>query len=202
MRALIIFACLTTVCGSAYAQQPRGQDQTSAQQRAIRAPVSPARPDDCLPFDVRPECHGGTVPSHVGGNPIQGALSDLAKLLDSDFVGADALSTAIPDLQDGNGQQCWRTMKSAGEVFKAHPIPQTLQLATDIEAARLLFMTANKICGSAQCTQVFADGANVVQALGPIPIMSLNAICSKIPQIAIVPAATPVTPVPDPQHGN
>ena len=132
--------------------------------------------------------------------PITSALKDLAALLDSNFTEADALSTAIPDLQDGNGQQCWRTLKSAGEVFRVHPIPATMKLAVDIEAVRLLFMTANKVCASAQCTQVFADGANVGMALGPIPILSLNAICSKIPQIPLSAPVTPVTRMPTPQQ--
>ena len=56
-----------------------------------------------------------------------------------DVDGAIALSTAIPALQDGHGQQCWiRPTKQFADVIKAHPVPLTLKISTDLEALRLL----------------------------------------------------------------
>ena len=166
MRALIIFACLTTLCGTAVAQQ------------RVSAPHNPIT-------DIRDAIEGAAP---RGG---QNALQQFAKILTSDFQGAEDMAVSVPGMPDGNGQACWREMKSAGKILQSHPIPQGAELATDIETIRLLFMVANKVCTNSACTQVFADGANVVQALGPIPVLSLNGICSKIPQIAAAPALPP-----------
>lgn len=128
-------------------------------------------------------------------NALAQPFQDLANFIGEDNTQAVGLSTAIPSLQDGNGQQCWIAMQSFAAIFKAHPIPVTLKIASDIEALRLAEMAANKICGNSACTQVFADLTNTVQAASPVtvPIPSLNSLCSKVPQIAVVAPVT-VTP--------
>jgi hypothetical protein len=120
-------------------------------------------------------------------------FQDLAEFLSSDAAAAIALSTQIPSLQDGHGQQCWIAMSTAGDVFKAHPVPLTLKVMTDVEALRLLAMTANNLCSNVHCTQVFADLTTMAQAASPVPlpIPGLHDLCSKIPQIAQVAAITP-----------
>ena len=133
-------------------------------------------------------------------------FQDLATFIGDDDTAAVALSTAIPSLQDGHGQQCWIAMQQFSAVVKAHPVPITLKIATDLEALRLSMMAANNLCANPHCTQVFADLSNGVQQLAPtnvsIAIPSLNSICSKVPQIALAPpvsapppTATATTPV-------
>lgn len=129
-------------------------------------------------------------------------FQDLADFIGSDSEQALALSTAIPELQDGHGQQCWVATRQFGEVVKAHPIPLTLKAQTDLEALRLLMMASNNLCANVHCTQVFNDLANGVRQLAPIsvfPLPSLNSLCSKVPQIAVIaPISTPVPAVPTP----
>jgi hypothetical protein len=128
-------------------------------------------------------------------------FQDLATFIGNDDTAAVALSTAIPSLQDGHGQQCWMAMQQFSAVVKAHPVPITLKIATDLEALRLSMMAANNLCANPHCTQVFADLSNGVQKLavglgGNIPIPSLNAICSQVPQIAVAaPVTVPAAPV-------
>lgn len=129
-------------------------------------------------------------------------FQDLATFIGNDIDAAVALSTAIPALQDGNGQQCWMGMQQFAAVVNAHPVPLTLKVATDLEALRLSMMAANNLCANPHCTQVFADLSNGVQQLAvgigsAIPVPSLNAVCSKVPQIAVVASVpVPATPVP------
>lgn len=127
-------------------------------------------------------------------------FKDLADFIGSDSDSAIALSTVIPELQDGHGQQCWLATRQFGDVVKAHPIPLTLKAQTDLQALRLLMMAANNLCANVHCTQVFGDLANGIQQLAPInasiPIPSLHDLCSKVPQIAVIaPVSVPV-PVP------
>ena len=135
----------------------------------------------------------------------------LANFIAKDADGAAKLAVSIPNLQDTNGQACWIAMKDAGAIFQAHPLPLTGAAMTDLEALRLLQMTANKLCSNAACTVVFADLANAAtQAAGavnpinvPLNIPSLGTICAKIPQLqptlpasatTIPPAASVVAP--------
>jgi hypothetical protein len=127
-------------------------------------------------------------------------FQDLAAFIGDDINGAVTLSTVIPTLQDGNGQQCWMGMQEFSAVVNAHPVPITLKVATDLEALRLAMMAANNLCANPHCTQVFADLSNGIQQLAvgigsSIPVPSLNAVCSKVPQIAVV-APIAATPVP------
>lgn len=132
-------------------------------------------------------------------------FQDLADFIASDSEAAITLSTVVPELQDGHGQQCWIATRQFGEVVKAHPVPLTLKAQTDLEAFRLLTMAANNLCANPHCTQVFADLGNAVQTMAPlnasIPVPSLHDLCAKVPQVAVVapvsvPVPVPVTPTP------
>jgi hypothetical protein len=168
--------------------------------------ASPALAVNCIdplnkiPIGCTPVAHG-SVPATAGGgaatNALAGPFQAIADLIASDSDEAIALATSIPDLQDGNGQQCWLAMRSFGAVLKAHPVPLTLKAQTDMEALRLLTMAANKLCSNTACTQVFADLTNGAQTVtgSPLGIPSLNGLCSKVPQIVV---AAPVTVPPAP----
>lgn len=143
-------------------------------------------------------------PATTVENALQGALSkpmqDLQSFLQSDLEGAAALAVQMPSVQDGNGQACWTMLQGASAVFKAHPIPLTLKVATDIEAARLLVMTANKICQNSQCTQVFNELSNSIKTIAPmsLAVPSITSLCSQVPQIAQVAAMPVPAPTPTP----
>jgi hypothetical protein len=134
----------------------------------------------------------------AAANKIFAALAkpfqDLAAFIGADIEGAVTLSTAIPALQDGHGQQCWMEMRQFSAIVKAHPVPVTLKLATDLEALRLSMMAANNLCANVHCTEVFDDLANAVVTLAPInagiAIPSLKSLCSKVPQVPVI---APVT---------
>ncbi len=127
-------------------------------------------------------------------------FQDIANFIGEDADGAVQLATAIPNLQDGHGQQCWIAMQSFGAIIKAHPIPITFHVINDYESLRLLGIATNNLCSNVHCTQVFADFTAMAQAASPIPlaIPSLHDLCTKVPQIAVVPpiqvATTPAVP--------
>lgn len=132
-------------------------------------------------------------------------FQDLATFIGADADGAIVLSTALPNLQDGHGQQCWIAMKSFGDIIKAHPVPITFHVINDYESLRLLGIATNNLCSNVHCTQVFADFTAMAQAASPMPlaIPSLHDLCTKVPQIAVVapvtvatPAVAPVAPAP------
>jgi hypothetical protein len=165
-----------------------------------------------IPIGCTPRAGGGSLTGGGGNDAALAAISkpfqDLANFIGDDADAAIALSTTIPEIQDGNGQQCWMAMKVAGSVFKAHPVPATLRVISDFEALRLVAMAANKLCADVHCTVVFADAGAMAQAASPVPLVipSLHDLCGKIPQIAVVapvsvppppvtPAVTPVPPV-------
>ena len=154
----------------------------------------------CNPLgDTRPQCQqGGAGAAASAADNVLAALAkpfqDLATFIGEDADGAIALSTAIPALQDGHGQQCWMATKQFADVIKAHPVPLTLKVSTDLEALRLLMMASNNLCSNVHCTQVFGDLASGIAQLAPlnasIPIPSLHDLCAKIPQVAVVPPVT------------
>lgn len=150
----------------------------------------------CDPLKLLPGCRqtdgsifsGLTNAASSGANSLAAPFQAIADLVQSDNAGAIALATQIADLQDGNGQQCWMAMKSFSEVYKAHPVPVTLKVQTDVEAFRLLVMAANKLCGNSYCRVVFTDLSNAVESAGAlsVPVPSLTSLCSKVPQFAVV----------------
>jgi hypothetical protein len=138
-------------------------------------------------------------------NDLTKVFQDVANFIGQDNTAAIALATEIPSIQDGNGQQCWISMQSFAAVFKAHPIPLTLKVASDLEALRLAQIAANQMCANPACTVVFSDLVNTVAQVSPINIVvpSLTQLCSKVPQIALTkpvtytpPAATPAVVTP------
>jgi len=171
------------------------------------AQVKLVKPTGNIVNDIR-SATGGTPasPSAAPGSlmsTLAQPLQDLANFINGDFVGAADLAVAIPDLQDGNGQACWTKMQSAGAVLKLHPVPFTLKGATDLEALRLLLMTANNICNNTACTQVFTEAGNLVnEAVSTaggaltVPLPNLTLLCSKLPPIAIVAATAVPSPAP------
>jgi hypothetical protein len=184
MKRIILATLIAILPGIALAQTPR------------------PRPD--LPFDPLHLNKPPDVDKALGGDSgvaklLAKPFNDLATFINSDAFAAAKLAIAIPDLQDGHGQQCWLAMSQFTAVLKAHPIPLTLNAMTDLEALRLAAMAANNVCRNASCTQVFADIANGIQQVAPvnlgIPIPSLNALCSKVPIVTVAP---PVPMPPDP----
>lgn len=169
--------------GTAYAQVPQRR---------------PFIPTGNLPADIAATKPGAAAVPNAIETFLAKPFKDLADFIGADSDAAIALSTAIPELQDGHGQQCWLATRQFGEVVKAHPIPLTLKAQTDLEALRLLMMAANNLCSNVHCTQVFGDLATGVQTLAPInysiPIPSLHDLCAKVPQIAVIaPVSVPVT---------
>ncbi len=131
-------------------------------------------------------------------------FQDLADFIGEDAENAIALSTSIPGLQDGHGQQCWIMARNFTAVIKAHPLPLTGQGMSDLEAGRLMAASANQLCGDSHCTQVFTDLKNQAVILaqagfGLLGATAVNAapglqdICNKIATVKMV---DPVLPVP------
>jgi hypothetical protein len=187
----------------------------SAQAQHLRPPAVTGNPVEDIKSDLgisaRPGANGVLPPQ--GSNSLMSViarpLQDLANFINSDQSGAAELATQIPDLQDTNGRACWLKMQSAAAVFKAHPVPLTLQAMTDFEALRLLQMTANNLCSYAPCSIVSTDAQNLATAVaakaggvltGSISIPSLTQICSQIPQISpmLPEAALGPLPLPSP----
>lgn len=139
---------------------------------------------------------------HALAKPFQ----DISDLIGDDVGNAIILSTAIPNLKDGHGQQCWIALRDFTDVAKAHPLPLTGQIATDLQAIRLQAIAANRLCSNIHCTQMFTDYSAMAQAvataavgaigtLGAKALPSLSDACSKIPQISLI---EPLDPVPPP----
>jgi hypothetical protein len=162
-------------------------------QSADRLALKIVKPTGNLPADIKAATEGDAGPlGAISGalsnpkNPLAGPLTDLANFIGGDATGAEALAMEIPELPDVNGAACWRAMEIAAKVFKAHPVPGTLQLMTDHEAVRLLVMAANRLCQNTACSIVFSDAAIVTQTASPIPIVvpSLQSLCSKVATLA------------------
>ena len=161
--------------------------------------MAQTKPHINLPFDplhLNTDSASGT--SGLGSGVLSALakpFKDLANFIGEDANQAIALSTAIPDIQDGHGQQCWMAMAQFGEIVKAHPVPLTFHAINDYENLRLLAIATNNLCSNVHCTQVFADASAMAQAASPVPlpIPSLHDLCTKVPQIALVaPVALPV----------
>lgn len=144
----------------------------------------------------RAEAATAKIPARTGiANPLDplGLLSKISSDIQpfitffqtwtqDDLAAAVTLSTSIPSMPDPIGQACWQTFGSIGALVQAHPLPVTLKLASDIEALRLLRSGVKAVCGKPECNQVFADLANMANAINPLaPIPTLMSFCAKIP---------------------
>jgi hypothetical protein len=169
----------------------------------ILAAVPCVDPLNRIPIGCTPKPKPGGAEGVESGvmTALAKPFQDLANFIADDSAAAIALSTQIPDLQDGHGQQCWMATAKFGEVVKAHPVPVTLRAQTDLEALRMLAMAANNLCSNVHCTQVFSDLTVAIQTLAPvnasIPIPSLHDLCAKVPQVGVIPPI-PVPPAPPP----
>lgn len=132
---------------------------------------------------------------------------DLANYIGDDAEGAITLSTSIPGIQDGHGQQCWIKARNFTAVFKAHPLPLTGAAMTDLEALRLLAISSKQLCEDAHCTQVFTDFKNMAitvaqagfGAIGATAVRSapsLQDVCTQVPNIPLVDPVASVPPSP------
>jgi hypothetical protein len=114
-------------------------------------------------------------------------LSPLASLIGGwtaeHIAEAEKLAAAIEGLQDPVGKACWQSFANIGAVLKAHPLPLTLKIAPDIEAARLFFMAVKQVCAQSVLHAAMGGHRQPGQcALAPIPApISLQAVCAKIP---------------------
>jgi hypothetical protein len=92
------------------------------------------------------------------------------------------LAAAEPDAGTLMALDFEETWAGASGVLKAHPLPLTLKLATDVEAARLVAMAIKKVCMDPNCSQVWNDILNQVTALAIVPLpVQLASVCSRIP---------------------
>lgn len=122
-------------------------------------------------------------------------LNAIGAWADADVSAAVAASTQFPELQDQVGKACWGQISTLAKLVKAHPLPATLHLATDIEYARLDQGALNLICRNPNCAQVWNDMSNVVQSLSVSPLpLSFASLCSKVPVVGL--SLTATTPVP------
>lgn len=128
-------------------------------------------------------------------------LTSVAQQIETLLDTADAiqLATAIPGLEDTVGAACWKSFDQLSQVLKLHPLPLTLKVATDIEAARLAAMALNQVCTNPNCGQMWTDAENTAAALSIVPMpFSITSLCAKIPAIgqAAAAATVPVQPAP------
>lgn len=127
-------------------------------------------------------------------------MKDFVAFVQGDVGSAIALAGSINGLPDGNGQACFRQLKSSGDIIKS--LQDTVDgggsvgVATAFEALRLLHMNAIKTCNNRACTQVFSEVSNVIAAAVPMKtvIPNMTQICSQIPSIAMEPVAADAAP--------
>lgn len=161
------------------------------------------QPAHAAPFCIDPAnliprgCVARTVPNVAKtlNDLLSKPMQDLATFVNGDFTRAQALSSAIAGMPDGNGNACWSLLLSAKAIFTpAAPDAPLEGAATALEQLRLLAMVANRVCQNAACTQVFTEAGNAVNTVAPIPnLPSLTSLCSKVPEVAQVAITPPPT---------
>ena len=128
------------------------------------------------------------APVRASSNP----LNMLADWADADVKSAIAASTQFPALQDQVGAACWAQISTLSGIVKAHPLPVSFHLATDIEYARLIQASLNQLCRNPACAQVWSDMANAAQSFSVTPLpMSFTSLCAKVPVVGLSVATTP-----------
>lgn len=140
-----------------------------------------------LPADIATDINGSPIAVIAGSSSsISSFLTNLA-----DISGAVTLSTQIQGLQDPVGNACWLQLAPVQALIAVHPVPLTLKVASDIEAARLLAIAMNQVCANPNCGQMFVDATNAAAAIAGAPLpFSLQSLCSKVPVIGTSAVAT------------
>jgi hypothetical protein len=161
------------------------------------------KPIICDPAGLLPGCtpQGSSAPTGKSNGTLNDLLSadmqKLATFISQGFADAEALSVAVPTIQDGNGNTCWKTIGAAATVLQQHPLTDHITEGPfDLEYVRIIGLLANQVCTNAACTQVFNEASNMASAIAPLPVAlpSITSLCAKVPTIALVaPNATPVT---------
>lgn len=106
-------------------------------------------------------------------------LNFFQRWADDDIQAAIKLAN---DFADPDAAACWGAFSDIGKVVKAHPLPISLRLASDIQAIRIFTRTLKKTCMLKECTQMFQEISNQVNAFSLVPLpVSLANICAKIP---------------------
>jgi hypothetical protein len=125
-------------------------------------------------------------PAKAFSNPI----NLLASWADADVKAAIIAATSFPELQDTVGAACWTQISTLAAIVKAHPLPATFHLATDIEYARLIQASLNQLCRNPACAQVWSDAANAASSFSVFPLaLSFTSLCAKVPVVGL--SATP-----------
>ncbi len=113
MKRIILALILIALAAPAVAQTPVKRPLTGNIVNDIRNAASPSAPGSL-----------GDRAFQALAKPFQ----DIAQFIGDDAGAAIALATAVPEIQDGHGQQCWIEMASFGKIAKAHPVPLTFKL--------------------------------------------------------------------------
>lgn len=197
--ALAAFMVMLAMSAPAFAQRADDLPRVGTAKKGLPIPL----PIDPLGLNKSSAESGGSLRQKILTD-MSKPFQDLADFIGDDAEKAIALSTSIPGLQDGHGQQCWIMARNFTAVIKAHPLPLTGQGMSDLEAGRLLAASANQLCGDSHCTQVFTDLKNQAVILaqagfGVLGATAVNAapglqdICNKVATVKMV---DPVLPVP------
>lgn len=201
MRKLILILAAVLVASSAAAQPER---------LAARKPLTGNIVNDIRQrTDATDAGQGAGGPTDRAGRQkimqmLAKPFQDLADFIGEDAEDAIALSTSIPGMADGHGQQCWIAARNFTAVIKAHPLPLTGGAMRDLEGLRLLNIAAKRLCEDSHCTQVFTDlknaaitiaqtGFGAIGATAVRGVPGLQDVCTQIPN---VPLADPLLPVP------
>jgi len=141
----------------------------------------------------------GALPSP--GQVVSTIFKDLIDYFTNGIDQALTMSTAVPSIQDGNGHDCAVAGQTLMSVLQVHPQIISGHIAADVEGLRITVVALQQICASHACQQVFSEADNAIATLGVgITIPGFEALCAKLPNVAIVaPQSTPLpTPLPTP----
>ena len=205
MRKLILILAAALVASSAAAQpdRPAGRRLTGNVVQDVKN----------LRTDSTDGAQGAGGPTDKAGRQkimqmLAKPFQDLADFIGEDAEDAIALSTSIPGMADGHGQQCWIAARNFTAVIKAHPLPLTGGAMRDLEGLRLLNIAAKRLCEDSHCTQVFTDlknaaitiaqtGFGAIGATTVRAVPGLQDVCTQIPNVPLADPLLPVPPAPD-----
>lgn len=199
---LALFFVILTLASPALAAQRKTIDLSAQRKGFIGTVIDKTAQDIAAQKAAQPAAQDGLLGSKIFQQLVK-PLNDLQKFVGSDLNGGIKLSTLIPDLQDGHGQQCYIAMRSFTAIFKAHPLPATLQVVTDFEAFRLAAAAATRLCHDTHCIQLSVDTTNAIQrTVGPLAAgvtpPTLQSLCAYVPDVPLVPGLAEKDIPPDP----